>query len=82
MITCNEATSICDKNQYKEASFWDKIRLSIHLFLCKHCASYSKQNSTMTRLFKMNSHECKSKENCLSTEDKNELKEVLKKEVN
>ena len=23
MITCNEATSICDKSQYNEASFWD-----------------------------------------------------------
>ena len=79
MISCNEATSICDKSQYKEASFWDKIRLSIHLLLCKHCAVYSKQNNTMTRLFKMNSNACKSKENCLTTVEKIALKEVLKK---
>ncbi|NKQ39436.1 MAG: hypothetical protein HF967_08260 [Methanosarcinales archaeon] len=50
IICCDEATSICDKNQYGEATVWDKFRLSLHLFLCKHCKSYSKQNSLITKL--------------------------------
>ncbi len=48
MISCDEATEICDKNQYGEASKWDKLRLNFHLLLCKHCKAYSKQNSIIT----------------------------------
>ena len=36
-INCDEATTICDKNQYKEASFWEKLKLGIHIFICKKC---------------------------------------------
>lgn len=50
MISCDEATAICDKNQYGEASRWDKIRLNFHLMLCKHCKAYSKQNNVITKL--------------------------------
>ena len=49
-ITCNEATAICNKNQYKEASFFEKMKLSIHLFLCKKCGMYTKQNTTLTKV--------------------------------
>ena len=47
-ITCDEATEICDKNQYKEASLWERIKLGIHLFLCKKCGLYAKQNKMMS----------------------------------
>ncbi|VAV83802.1 hypothetical protein MNBD_BACTEROID02-448 [hydrothermal vent metagenome] len=50
MISCDEATAICDKNQYGEASRWDKFRLSFHLLLCKHCKGYSEQNHIVTKL--------------------------------
>ncbi|MDO9136269.1 MAG: hypothetical protein Q7U21_00480 [Lutibacter sp.] len=47
-ITCNEATEICDKSQYKEASIWEKIKLGTHLFLCNKCGLYAKQNKMMS----------------------------------
>jgi hypothetical protein len=47
-ITCDQATVICDKNQYKEASLLEKMKLGIHLFLCKKCGLYSKQNKMMS----------------------------------
>ena len=47
-ITCDEATEICDKNQYKEAVLWERIKLGIHLFLCKKCGLYAKQNKMMS----------------------------------
>ena len=28
-INCDEATTICDKSQYKEAGFWEIIKLNI-----------------------------------------------------
>ena len=49
-INCDEATTICDKSQYGEASLYDKIRLNIHMIMCKHCRKYTKQNSLMTDL--------------------------------
>ncbi len=47
-LTCDEASAICDKSQYKEASLWEKIKLNIHLFLCKKCGLYAKQNRIMS----------------------------------
>ena len=58
-LTCDEATAICDKSQYKEASFWEIIKLKVHLFLCKKCGLYSKQNKIMsTCLKKLEKVEC------------------------
>ena len=51
-ITCNEATEICDKSQYKEASLLEKIKLNVHLFLCKKCGLYSKQNKMMSTCYR------------------------------
>lgn len=76
-INCDEATTICTKNQYKEASFWEKIKLNIHLLRCKICGLYSKQNGKLTEM--CNKHlqkiDC---ENKLSDNDKDVLKEKLK----
>lgn len=51
-ITCDEATEICDKYQYKEASLLEKIKLNVHLFLCKKCGLYSKQNKMMSTCYR------------------------------
>ncbi len=76
-ISCDEATTICTKNQYKEATLMEKIKLNIHLLSCKICGLYSKQNVKLTEI--CNKHlqkpDC---ENKLSDEEKNALKEKLK----
>ena len=51
LISCDEATTICDKNQYKEASVLDKVRLILHMLVCRYCRDYSRQNTTLTGLF-------------------------------
>lgn len=76
LIDCDEATTICDKNQYKEASYWEKIKLIVHLLLCKNCGLYSKQNETVTKVCDKHLHKCE-KEHKLSEKDK----EVLQKKV-
>ena len=75
-ITCDEATTICTKNQYKEASLWEKIQLNIHLFRCKICGLYSKQNGKLTEVCNkhLNKPEC---EKVLSDEEKKVLKKKL-----
>ena len=78
-ITCDQATTICDKNQYNEASIKDKIRLYIHLILCRICAKYNKQNTTLSNLYKVHAQYCKEIKYCLPVKDKEALKASLEK---
>ncbi len=76
-ITCDEATTICDKAQYGEASLYEKLQLNWHILICKVCALYSKQNRKMSQIFKMKASDCKNDTKCLSNKDKDALKEQL-----
>ncbi|CAM1359066.1 conserved hypothetical protein [Tenacibaculum litoreum] len=78
-ITCDEATTICDKSQYGEASVYEKLQLNWHLFVCKVCALYSKQNKRMSQILKVKTNNCNKDKACLSSKDKEELKEQLSK---
>lgn len=49
-INCEEATHICDKSQYKEASLWQIIKLNIHFLYCKICRKYTKKNTKLSSL--------------------------------
>lgn len=80
MINCDEATSICNKSQYCEASFSDKLRLGIHNFLCKKCKLYSEQNTFMTKLFNVHLHK-NDTEQKLCSEDKEGLQKNIQKEL-
>ncbi len=50
MISCEEATIICNKTQYKEASFVEKLKLRLHILICKTCGKYVKKNTRLTYL--------------------------------
>ena len=77
-ISCDEATTICNKNQYKEASFWELIQLNIHILRCKICGMYSKQNTKITEVCSKHLRrvECEHK---LTEIDKEVIKENLTK---
>lgn len=53
-ITCDEATTICDKSQYNQATFFELVKLNLHFLGCKICKMYSKQNGLMSRILKKN----------------------------
>ncbi len=80
-ISCDEATKICDKNQYREASFLDKIKLSFHLVLCKKCGQYSHQNNLMTKCYEKHRLFESPKKGCLKEEEKSCMKEELKTKI-
>ncbi len=80
MISCDEATTICDKNQYGEATKWDKLRLNFHLLLCKHCKTYSKQNNFITKIMGGYLNSCDNSKH-LSTDEKKVLEVKLHKEM-
>ncbi|MDY7395696.1 hypothetical protein UMM65_10615 [Aureibaculum sp. 2210JD6-5] len=76
LISCDEATAICNKSQYKEASFWEILKLRFHIFMCKTCGLYSKQNATLTKVCNKHLHKTESEHKLC-----NEEKEVLQTEV-
>ncbi|MBV1888239.1 MAG: hypothetical protein KUG51_03005 [Urechidicola sp.] len=80
-ITCDEATAICDKNQYGESKFTDRLKLMIHFFGCKICKCYTKQNGLMTKVYKSYSKDKCNKHPCLSPEDKVILEESVKEKI-
>ncbi|WP_062062288.1 hypothetical protein [Aquimarina longa] len=51
-VDCSDANHFCDKNQYKEATFWEKVKLNLHLIYCKACRKYSINNTKLTKLVK------------------------------
>ncbi|MGM5470505.1 hypothetical protein ACS386_09530 [Flavobacteriaceae bacterium LMO-SS05] len=74
-ITCEQAKYICDKSQYGEATFWEKIKLRIRLCWCRITRAYSKRNSVLTKSIKS------SKLDCLKLQEQQELREKFKKEL-
>lgn len=51
-ISCKEAANCCDKAQYEEASALQRLKLMVHLFICKTCRKYSSNNAKLTGLIK------------------------------
>ena len=74
-IKCEEANHTCDKTQYKEASFWEKIKLNIHLIYCSACRKYTARNTKLTQVID------KSKLETLGTEQKEKMEEALLREI-
>ncbi|CAM1367445.1 hypothetical protein [Tenacibaculum xiamenense] len=77
-ISCDEATTICDKAQYGEATTLEKIKLNMHVMFCKICRLYSKQNGILTGFYKKKATECRAKKHLMTDEDKLALKEKIK----
>ncbi|MCM4168473.1 hypothetical protein KCTC52924_02048 [Arenibacter antarcticus] len=50
MRNCKEAEIICTKIQYKEATLFEKIRIRIHLLMCRTCKTFIKKNTKLTSL--------------------------------
>ncbi len=76
-INCDQATTICDKSQYGEATLFEKIQLNFHFLGCKICRMYSKQNVKMSKVFKMKANDCKKRIPCMSSVEKEQLKGKL-----
>ena len=80
-LSCDEATKICDKNQYGEASLWEKIKFNIHVFLCKKCGLYSKQNRIMTQCYEKYIIVVNGKKAFLNKEEKAHLNKEVREKI-
>ena len=74
-MKCNDANHICDKSQYKESSFWEKIKLNLHLLYCRACRKYSAKNAKLSKVMSQTKIET------INDSDKEKMKQQLKKEM-
>jgi len=74
-INCHNGKILCDKNQYKETSFWEKVKLNFYLIICSECRSYTANNTKLTKAMK------NPKIETVSQDEKNALKEKLAREL-
>lgn len=78
-ITCDDATTICDKNQYGEATVLEKIKLQIHFIKCKICRLYTKQNNLLSKAYHKKANDSELHTLCMSKKEKEAMKEELDK---
>ena len=74
-MTCDQAEEISIKKQYKEVSFAERIKLKLHLIICKTCSDFSKKNAQLSLLCK------KANLQNLSERDKSHMKQKLKEKI-
>jgi len=77
MTTCDEATAISDKDQYKEATSWELIKLGFHTMMCKSCKVYTIQNKSLTKIIEYKAIAEKKALKTLSDTDKVNLKKEV-----
>lgn len=51
-LSCAEAAKVCQKAEYREANTREKLRLKLHVFLCKTCRDYYQNNRKLSDLIK------------------------------
>lgn len=50
LISCKEATLISVKKAEINISFYDRIRLYMHLLICQYCRLFEKQNKFIEKI--------------------------------
>jgi len=74
-MDCKEAAYLIDKKDTEKLSFWKKLTLKFHNFMCKNCAEYQNDSNAISKMI----HKIYSGKQCLSCEEKSEMKENLSK---
>ncbi|MDO6437951.1 hypothetical protein Q4534_11055 [Cyclobacterium sp. 1_MG-2023] len=49
LLSCKEATFLIEKKMVSPLTFTQRLRLGVHLKLCKVCSAYESQSETMNK---------------------------------
>ncbi|NER15131.1 hypothetical protein GWK08_16875 [Leptobacterium flavescens] len=74
-ITYEEAQHICNKLQYGEATFWERVKLNFRLLWCRITNEYTRKNTKLTSLCEMADLKV------MDDKKKDELKDMLNKQL-
>ncbi len=54
VFTCQKATLLMELKEGKEISFFQNIRLQLHLLICNYCRIYKKKKLFISQFFEKN----------------------------
>ena len=74
-ISHEQAKHICDKRQYGEATFPERVKLSIRIAWCRLTKAYSKKNNELTSTIKQ------ADMSCLNQTEREKLQHQFEKEL-
>ena len=43
MLNCREVTRLVASDEFADSSWWPRLRLRLHLLMCRHCSRYARQ---------------------------------------
>lgn len=78
-LSCKKATEMVEQDKIVSLSFVDKVKLKIHLSVCKACKIYEKQSKLIDNFFTATKHSDLSN---IEIEENPELKETIIKKIN
>ena len=47
MLRCKEVTTMVARGDLADAGLWLRMKVRLHLMMCRHCARYAKQMRTI-----------------------------------
>ncbi len=50
MLSCKEATRLVSEGLDRELPFWRRMRLRLHVVMCRGCSRYTRQITALNRL--------------------------------
>jgi len=80
-VSCEEATKLCTIAQYGRLSIVESLKLNYHLFVCKVCGRFSKQNKMLTKCIDEHIKYTEKKYSTLSDKEKEVMSEEIKREL-
>jgi hypothetical protein len=70
--SCHEIALLSEKKQYQEASFWEILRIKMHILYCERCKNYEKSNRKLSDILN------NAKLDCFTVDEINELEKIIK----
>lgn len=78
-LSCKKATEMVEQDKIVSLSFVDKMKLKIHLSICKACKNYEKQSQLIDDFFSKNN---KTSIEDAPIEENPKLKTIILKKIN
>ncbi len=57
MISCKKATELICQSLDRPLSFWERLELRLHLWMCGGCRGFKKQSEALDRLLRKRFHD-------------------------
>ena len=78
LLTCEHATRMALRAEEEKLSTWAKLRMHMHLFLCKYCRRFFRQSQQLDEVMHQHVHQhVHANGECLSASQRERLEQTL-----